>query len=262
MTAPDKALSGLRVLVPRGGSWGEIVAQALRSAGATPVMGPLVDFAQTSEEDLLVEALRRLKAGEYDWMTATTATVVDVLAHHQAVIPPSTHVATVGEATAAAFRAAGYQVSRAAAYSNYTPAGLLDVWPEIDEGRHLKVLTLRSDQAKPVLTEALIKRGHDVTQVVSFRTVGVQASIPVREDVESGRINALLISSPRVAREVAKQFPNLPKTTIIACIGPHTHEEAVAAGLPHSVDHETDSEQKRALIELIESTVDYGEMQD
>lgn len=58
-------------------------------------------------------------------MTATTATVVDVLAHHQAVIPPTTRVAAVGEATVAAFEAAGYPVSRAASYSNYTPAGLL-----------------------------------------------------------------------------------------------------------------------------------------
>lgn len=261
MTAEVKPLSGLRVLVPRGGTWGEIVAKALRAQGANPVVAPLVDFAHTSEEDRLVEALGRLADGHYDWITATSATVVDVLAHHQAVIPQRTRVAVVGEATAAAFADAGYQVSRAPLHENNSAAGLLEVWPEIDAGDVLKVLTLRSDVAKPVLTEGLISRGHDVTQVVAFRTVGVPASVHIREDIESGRINAIVVASPRIAREVAAQFPQLPADTIVACVGPRIHEQAVAAGLAHSTDHD-DSAVTRALIETVESVIDQSDMLD
>lgn len=261
MTADAKPLSGLRVLVPRGGTWGDLVATALREQGANTVIAPLVDFAHTSEEEKLVEALKRLEAGYYDWITATSATVVDVLAYHNAVIPPKTRVAAVGEATIQAFTDAGYQVSRTPTEENHTTEGLLKVWPEIDSGEVLRVLTLRSDVAKPVLTSGLIDRGHDVTQVVAFRTIGVPVSAHIREDVASGRINALLVASARIGREVASQFPEIPADTIVACVGPHTHQEAVAAGLRHS-PHHRDSEAKRALIETVESAIDQSDMLD
>ncbi|MBK0417506.1 uroporphyrinogen-III synthase [Leucobacter sp. CSA1] len=261
MTADAKPLSGLRVLVPRGGTWGDMVAKALREQGASPVIAPLVDFAHTSEEDKLIAALKALEAGEFQWITATSSTVVDVLAHHNAVIPPTTQVAVVGEATEAAFKDAGYPVSRTPNDDNNTTEGLLEVWPEIDTGEVLRVLTLRSDVAKPVLTQGLINRGHDVTQVVAFRTVGVPVSVHTREDVESGRINALLVASPKIAREVAQQFPDIPEDTIVACVGPFTHGEAVSAGLRHNPDH-ADSSVKRALIETVESAIDQSDMLD
>lgn len=261
MSTESKPLSGLRVLVPRGGTWGELVAEALREQGANTVIAPLVDFAHTSEEERLVEALRRLENGYYDWITATSATVVDVLAHHEAKIHERTRVAVVGEATQQAFVEAGYQVSRTPGEENNTTAGLLEVWPEIDTGEVLKVLTLRSDVAKPVLTSGLIDRGHDVTQVVAFRTIGVPASVHIREDVESGRINALLVASARIGREVAAQFPNIPDSTIVACVGPHTHEEAVAAGLKHSPSGASRA-QKEALIRTVESAIDQSDMLD
>lgn len=261
MTADQKPLSGLRVLVPRGGTWGNLVATALRERGANTVIAPLVDFAHTSEAERLKAALKLLEEGHYDWITAASATVVDVLAHHNAVIPEKTKVAAAGEATIRAFADAGYQVSRVPPEDNHTTEGLLRVWPEIDSGEVLKVLTLRSDVAKPVLTSGLIERGHDVTQVVAFRTIGVPASAHIREDVASGRINALLVASARIGREVAAQFPDLPDDTIVACVGPHTHEETVAAGLRHSSDH-GNSEAKRALIEAVESAIDPSDMLD
>ena len=261
MSTESKPLSGLRVLVPRGGTWGDLVAHALRERGANTVIAPLVDFANTSEEDRLVDALGRLEQGYYDWITATSATVVDVLAHHAAKIHERTRVAVVGEATAQAFIEAGYQVSRTPNEENNTTAGLLEAWPEIATGDVLKVLTLRSDVAKPVLTSGLIDRGHDVTQVVAFRTIGVPVSAHIREDVESGRINALLVGSALIGREVAKQFPTIPEDTIVACVGPHTHEEAVAAGLKHSPS-QRQSTAKRALIETVESAIDQSDMLD
>ncbi len=262
MTIDAKPLSGLRVLVPRGGTWGDLVATALREQGANTVIAPLVDFAHTSEEDRLVEALQRLEAGYYDWMTATSATVVDVLAHHGTVIPAHTQVAAVGEATIQAFAGAGYQVSRTPTEENHTTVGVLDEWPEIDEGKVLKILTLRSDVAKPVLTSGLIERGHDVTQVVAFRTIGLQVSTHIREDVESGRINALLVASARIGREVAEQFPNLPADTIVAVVGPQALEHAVEAELRQAPCDEDHSAAKRALIETVESAIDQSDMLD
>ena len=231
MSEQNGPLAGQRVLVPRGGSWGTLVAKALRSQGATPVVAPLIDFSHTSEEEKLHQALIKLESGYYDWMTATNATVVDVLAHNNTVIAKRTQVAVVGETTYAAFIDAGYEVARTTEEADTSALGLLKVWPEISNGKILRILTMRSDVAKPVLTEGLIDLGHDVTQIVAYRTIGVPASVHVREDVSSGHINALLVSSPQVAREVAAQFADRPDSTIVACLGDEARAEAERLGL-------------------------------
>lgn len=263
MTSEAKPLSGLRVLVPRGGTWGDLVSKALRAQGAHTVIAPLVDFAHTSEEEKLVAALEELEDGRFDWITATSSTVADVLQHHNAVIPQETNVAIVGEATAAAFKDAGYHVTRAPERESSTHA-LLEEWPEIDSGEVLRVLTLRSDVAVPVLTEGLIERGHNVTQVLAFRTVGVPASVHIKEDIASGRINAILVASSRIAEEVAAQFPEIPHETIVPCVGETTIERARALGLPAHFDNPELPEHKikRALIETVESAIEQSDMLD
>ena len=67
---PDKPLAGWRVLVPRGGPWGDGVAATLRSQGAVPVIAPLINFAPSTDQATLEEALadawrwqERLKKG-------------------------------------------------------------------------------------------------------------------------------------------------------------------------------------------------------
>lgn len=257
MSVELKPLNGLRVLIPRGGTWGDLVAQALREQGAHTVIAPLVDFAHTSEEDKLVEALKDLEAGRFDWMTATSSTVADVLTHHNAVINEDTQVAIVGEATAVAFRNAGYPVTRTPSQENSTHA-LLEEWTETNTPEVLKVLTLRSDVAVPVLTEGLISRGHNVTQVLAFRTVGVPASVHIREDIESGRINAILVASTKIAEEVASQFPSLPESTLVACVGTNAQDAAAAAGLRD----DRESPLTQALIRTVESVIDQSDMLD
>lgn len=263
MSAEAKPLSNLRVLVPRGGVWGDLVAKGLREQGAHTVIAPLVDFAHTSEEDKLVAALKELEAGRFDWMTATSSTIADVLKHHHAVIPERTKLAIVGEATAVAFRDAGYRVTRTPSEENNTHA-LLREWPEIDAGEVLRVLTLRSDVAVPVLTEGLLSRGHDVTQVLAFRTVGVPVSVHIREDVESGRINALVVASSKIAEQVAEQFPDLPADTLVACTGENARATAAELGLPTEADDPAHPlyATKRALIATVESVIDQSDMLD
>lgn len=221
-------------------------------------MSPLIDFAATGEIDLLRVALKRLEAGEFDWITATSATVVDVLAHQNVSIPASTKIAVVGESTLAAFTAAGYKVDRSPSTGNNSTEALLEEWPEINEGKTLNVLTLRSNLARPVLTEGLRARGHEVMPVVAFRIIGVPAPSRIREDVESGRINAIVISSQTVARQVKDQFPNIPDDTILACVGPQTKNQAEEIGLKiRAVAGERNAESLiEAVFELADSTVD------
>jgi len=224
-----KPLKGWRVLVPRGGPWGDSVAATLRSQGAVPVIAPLINFAPSTDQATLESALADLAAGAFDWLTVTSATTVDVLYAYRAEIPASTRVAAVGETTAAALNAAGYRVDLVPEEDN-SAAGMAAQMIEL-EPEPRRILTLRSEIAKPVLTRKLTDAGHDVRSVVAYRTVGVPVTDRIAHDVKSGRINAILVTSGSVAEQVSEQFPDIPAETVIAAIGPRTARDARRAGL-------------------------------
>ena len=226
---PERPLVGRRVLGPRGGPWGDGVAATLRRQGATPVIAPLINFAPTNDQATLDAALADLAAGTFDWLTVTSATTVDVLYAYRAVIPSSTKVAAVGETTAAALQAAGYRVDLVPERDN-SAAGMAEQMIAA-EPQPRDVLTLRSEIAKPVLTRMLSEAGHRVRSVVAYRTVGVPVTEKIARDVESGRINAILVTSGSVAEQVEAQFPVIPESTVIAAIGPRTAKDARRAGL-------------------------------
>jgi len=226
-----KPLAGWRVLVPRGGKWGDSIAATLRSYGAVPVIAPMINFASADDGAALAEAFGELRDGQYDWLVVTSATTVDVLVGQNVTIPPSTKIAAVGETTAAALALAGYRSDFVPTGDN-SARGLVKEWPESEiSGR---VLVPQSDIAEPNLVSGLGKLGLQVRFVAAYRTIGVDVTEHVKTDVASGRIGAILVSSGSVARQIAAQLAPLPATTIVACIGPRTAFDARAAGL--SVD--------------------------
>lgn len=227
--APHKPLAGWRVLVPRGGPWGDGVAAALRRQGAVPVIAPLINFAPTNDPADLDAALAALAEGAFDWVTLTSATTVDVLYAYRAVIPAHTKVAAVGETTAAALQAVGYRVDLVPQRDN-SAMGLAEEMIAL-EPEPRDILTLRSETARPVLTGRLSEAGHRVRSVVAYRTVGVPVTDRIAHDVRTGRINAILITSGSVAEQVREQFPDIPPTTVVAAIGPRTAQDARATGL-------------------------------
>lgn len=231
VASESKPLAGWKVLVPRGGPWGDRVAAALRAKGASPIVAPMINFAPTDDAPALDAALTQLAAGAFDWVTLTSATTVDVLSSQSAVIPSTTRVAAVGETTAAALAAAGYPVDLVPSEEN-SARGLLEEWTDATKGViPLRVLTLRSEIAKPLLTEGLRRIGHDVHSVVAYRTVGVAVDERVVSDVAEGRVHAILVTSGSVAQQVQLQLGPVPETTLVACIGPQTAKDARAAGL-------------------------------
>lgn len=244
---PDKPLAGRRVLVPRGGPWGDGVAASLRQRGAVPVIAPLINFAPTNDQATLEQALSDLADGAFDWLTLTSATTVDVLYAYRAVIPASTKVAAVGETTAAAMQAVGYRVDLVPDRDN-SAQGMAEQMIAL-ETEPRSVLTLRSEIAKPVLTRLLIEAGHHVRSVVAYRTVGVPVTEKIATDVHSGRINAILVTSGSVAEQVVEQFPDIPTSTVIAAIGPRTAKDAKRAGL--AVDVVAERQTVESLIDAV-----------
>ncbi|GAA4073799.1 hypothetical protein GCM10023065_30540 [Microbacterium laevaniformans] len=126
------------------------MAATLRAQGAVPVIAPLINFAPSTDQATLEQALADLAAGAFDWVTLTSATTVDVLYAYRAVIPASTRVAAVGETTAAALAAVGYRVDLVPDEDN-SAAGMASQLIELEPAPR-RILTLRSEIAKPVLT--------------------------------------------------------------------------------------------------------------
>lgn len=250
MTVSGKPLSGWRVLVPRGGTWGDDVAATLRGHGAVPVIAPLINFASAEDPTPLANALHELQDGQYDWLVVTSATTVDVLSGQRVAVPQATRIAAVGETTAAALQAAGYRVDFVPGADN-SARGLVKEWPASEiRGR---VLIPQSDIAEPTLVAGLSKLGFAVEFVTAYRTIDVALAPNVLADLESGRIGGVLVTSGSVARSLAGQLPALPDTTVIACIGPRTAFDARAAGLPVHVIAD-----QRTADSLVDALVDYA----
>lgn len=249
-STPDKPLRGVRVLVPRGGKWGDSVSAALRSYGAQPVIAPLINFAPTENPHELMVSLLKLEAGDYDWLVVTSATTVDVLIGNSIRPAPTTRVAAVGETTAAALGLAGIRVDFVPENDN-SARGLVKEWPA-DQivGR---VLVPQSEIAEPTLVAGLAERGLDAEFVAAYRTVGVPVDPRIESEVRDGSISVVLITSGSVARQIAAQLAPLPEGTIVACIGPRTAFDARAAGLPVHLIAET-----RSAAALVEAVVEHA----
>jgi uroporphyrinogen-III synthase len=248
MTA-RKPLSGWRVLVPRGGKWGDGVAAIVRGYGGVPVVAPLINFAAAEDPSALVNALYELQDGQFDWLVVTSATTVDVLVSQRTKVPSSTRIAAVGETTAAALSLAGYKVDFVPQGDN-SARGLVKEWPASD----IRGRVPQSDVADPTLVAGITKLGFAAEYVTAYRTVGVRVAPEVAADVASGRIRALLVSSGSVARQIAEQLAPLPEEAVVACIGPRTAFDARAAGLPVHVIAE-----ERTVESLVAALVEYAE---
>ena len=250
MSPSQKPLAGWRVLVPRGGKWGDGVAASLRSFGAIPVIAPMINFASTENEAALAGAFARLESGSFDWIVVTSATTVDVLVSQQVSMPEKTRVAAVGETTAAALVLAGYRVDYVPESDN-SARGLVKNWP--DAAGAGRVLIPHSDIAEPTIVAGLATLGLDVEYVAAYRTVGVRVADQVAEDVANGRVRAILVTSGSVARQIAEQLAPLPTDTVVACIGPRTAFDARDAGLTVHLIAET-----RSADSLVEALVEHA----
>lgn len=250
MTPVVKPLAGWRVLVPRGGKWGDSVAATLRGYGALPVIAPMINFASSDDGPALTSALDDLQAGAFDWVVITSATTVDVLMSQRVAIPDATKIAAVGETTGAALTLAGYRVDYVPEADN-SARGLVKEWPKSEiNGR---VLVPQSDIAEPTLVTGLAALGLDAHFVAAYRTVGVPVADHIRTDVATGRIRAILVTSGSVARQIAAQLAPLPDATVVACIGPRTAFDARAAGLAVHVIAEN-----RSATSLVEALVEHA----
>lgn len=227
------ALRGARVLIPRGGAWGERVAAEVARRGGTAIVAPLISSAPPRDEASRDRSFAALAAGDYAWLFVTSAASVEQLAAHGVTVPPTTQVAAVGAATARAVAAVltpGAQVafvpsgeSSAVAMAAQWCAGRAPA----ETGR---ALVVRSDLATAHVSDELQLRGFAVDVCIAYRTVGVDLAEDVAGRMRSGDIDVVLLTSLSVARELRRQVGPLPASVRVASIGPGTTRDAERIG--------------------------------
>ncbi|MET3919615.1 uroporphyrinogen-III synthase [Arthrobacter sp. UYEF20] len=259
---------GARVLVARSPDrTGELVA-ALRRVGADPVLLPLIDFEQASDQHSLDVAFDALGAGAYAWLVVSSVTTVQALeakaaergASLSSWLPGSVLVATIGPATRRVLESRGISVDLAPT-GQQSGTGLLGIWPA-NQG---SVLLPQADIADPRLRRGLEARGAAVQAVTAYNTVdypadprralpacqpalpqpalpqtgsaGQDAPAPAvltaaqaKAEIRAGRLDAVVAASPSAARRIHADLAPLGACRFVA-IGRSTAAEAESLGL-------------------------------
>lgn len=239
---------GARILLPRGGRWGEDATQRLGQVGAQAVVVPLVEFSPPQDPAPLVEVIDRLNGGAYDWVLVTSPTAIDALVDAGAVMPQRTKTAVLGEIVAAAATEAGWNVVFRPVV-HHSHQGLVTEWPDPRPGE--RVLVPQSQVADQTLLEGLSSLGLEVERVTAYRAISVSPPPELVDEVAAGGFDAVAITGGSIAARVADEFAPLPASTRVVCIGPRTAGEAVTSGL--SVAAIAEDRNAAALVDALRS---------
>lgn len=188
-------LAGKRIVVTRAAAQALELLKALQSAGAIPILLPLIRILPVDDFTQLDSALRNLS--QFDLVLFTSQNAVRILHERAEELSLSfegvrvPQAAAVGEATAAEASSAGFQLIHVAA----RPVGIALVEEMGTSLAGKRVLLPRSDRANPDVVSALKEFGAEVIEVIAYRTV---AEDPQTSEVVSKALSAdaLLLFSP------------------------------------------------------------------
>lgn len=237
-----KPLSGKRVVVTRALEQSQSLVDALRDAGAEPILLPLVAFAPA---DNLAELDACLKdSARFDWVFFTSQNALRAVQQRCAVLElplnkafADVKIAAVGPATAEAVAAAGLTVN----FISRIHTGIALAEELSGETQKKRVFLPRSDRANPDLIEVLNLHGWQVTPVVAYKTVSPNSDS--RETQEShlrGNAEAILFFSPSAVHHLrdllgAQRFRDLSHQSVFVAIGPVSEEALKAEGVSRTL---------------------------
>lgn len=257
------ALAGRTVLVPRAPERAAGLAATLRDAGAHVLVSPAIERAPVEDTAPVDGALARLVHGDFAWVVVTSVNAIDELlasAARQGVdlgdAARRARWAAVGPATRRALEAVGVTVELepdensarglVAAFAALPPSDQASTPADRgstsgnqgstsgDQGSTSRgrgvVLLPQGDLAAPTMHDGLHDLGYVPHVVTVYRTVTHTLAPDVVAAWRAGAVDAVVLTSGSVAREVARQLG--PRDDVVGvAIGDPTARAARDVGL-------------------------------
>ena len=229
-------------MITRVAAQSENLARELSARGATPVVFPLVSFAEPDDFAPLDRAIAEVR--KFDWLILTSAQAVRAVVERATDLQQPLmrtegrlRVACVGPVTADSARKADLPVEYVAVTHN--AVALANELGSKLQGA--KVLLPRSDRANPDLPRALTRFGAQVTEVIAYRTLRpAETNQDELKRIVNGQADAILFFSPSAIQHFAglvgaRQLQQIQGKLAITAVGPVTANALREAGVQRAV---------------------------
>lgn len=191
ISASALPLSGLKVLVTRPRDQAAPLVQAIASAGGEPLPFPLLDIAPVQDQAALRHQLAHLASVDLLIFISPNAVGYGMAALASVGgLPSGVRVATVGQGSAKALRAAGVEAVIAPT-ERYDSEGLLAL-PELQQVAGSRVMIVRGDGGRELLGDTLKARGAAVEYLACYQRRKPQLS---GEQLLAMRPDAITVTS-------------------------------------------------------------------
>jgi uroporphyrinogen-III synthase len=247
-------LSGKRVVVTRAHSQAEQFGRHLERAGAEVLYLPTIEIRDPDSWDELDSALKRLVAGEYQWMLlASRNAVVRVAARLRGISGNMTaKVAAVGTKTKSALHEAGIDVHLVP--ETFTGDAMAE---GLGEGTG-KILFPRVGGGPRDIIQSLEARGWSVDEVTAYINAAPRAQGANHKQVRAGEFDVVTFLSPSSVTNFVKLVgtpdelglaEGSPSNKVVGCIGPKTSQRL--RELNFRIDVSPDEHTSASLVEAL-----------
>lgn len=237
MSPAHGPLSGRTIVVTRPRAQADALAQAIRAAGGTPFIFPLLEIGPVPDRAPLAEAIARL--GDYALAifispNAVDYSLPDILARGS--WPAGLVPAAVGQGTVRALAAHGV-TGTVAPTERFDSEALLEL-PELQSsciaGR--RVVIFRGDGGRELLGDTLIRRGAVVDRIPCYtRSAPAEGAAELTACWQQGRLDAFTVSSSEGLRYLVEMLDpaGRERLALTPVFVPHARiaENAQALGL-------------------------------
>ena len=241
-----RPLFGKRILVTRPKDQSMELVERLEAMGADAIEAPMIRILPPDDYGPLDEACAH--AGDFDWIVFSSANGVDAFMERLLAGPGDVRalggVKLCGVGPATAEQLADYGLKVDLTPPEYRAEAILRALSDHAAVKGLKILLPHADIGREWLTEELRKQGADVTEVVAYRTIAVEADREGEPDIYrmllERSIDVVTFTSASAVRNFvrilgAEPAADLLGSTVVACIGPVTAEAVSHANIKTAI---------------------------
>ena len=237
-----RPLFGRRIGLTRADEQADAQIDSIFELGAEPVLMPTLMIDPPETWDLVDDALRRI--GEFDWIVFTSVNGVRGLLRRIWDLGgdvrrlASARLAAIGSSTAAAL--SEFQLRADLVPESYRAEHLAAALCPLISGR--RVLWARANRVRDVLRTELTAAGAHLEEVIVYQHRDVVTwPDDVNQRLIAGQLDWIGVSSPAIARNVARMVPEGARSHLggsirIASISPVTSATCQEVGLPVSAE--------------------------